>query len=444
MAGFNERVTMKQSFFELTMRAVVGCSLVFAVANQCDRATAQETVAPVESFLVQGKLADGAAAMQKLINEDPKDQQARFSLGAVQFFQAIEGLGQDQYRYGLLRGRSRSIPFMRLPIPENSEPEEISYQKARALVQRFVDRLAKAEQTLAAITPGNVRLPLNLGSVRLDLNGDEKLTNEETMWHISQVLQDPRIADQVAPPTQFPIVFDAADVPWLQGYCHVLSAVAETVLAYDWQDQFERTAHLFYPRVDSPYEFLEAEGPGAFMSFGAQNILDFIAWLHTVNYEVVEPERMQKALMHMETVIRLSRQSWKFIEAETDDDHEWVPGADQTSVMKGFNVGRDVISGWHEFLDEMESILQGRQLVPFWRGIRGGVFPGGNFPQNPKIGINVRKIFTQPTRFDLALWVQGTALTPYLEEGDIISPEKWGTMMTSFRGNFMNFALWFN
>ena len=435
---------MKRSIVELTMRTVVGCSLVVAVANTCDRVAAQDSVAPVESFLVQGKLADAAAAMQKLISADPNDQQARFSLGVVQFFQAIEGLGQDQYRYGLLGGRSRSIPLMRLPIPENSDPKEISYQKARALVQRFIDGLAKAEQTLAAITPDDVRLPLNLGTVRIDLNGDGKHTDAETMWHISQVLQNPRFADKVVPPKEFPVVFDAADVPWLQGYCHVLSAVGETVLAYDWQDQFERTAHLFYPSVDSPYEFLAAEGTGAFMSFGAQNILDFIAWLHTVNYEVVEPVRMQKALMHMETVIRLSRQSWKLIEAETDDDHEWVPNAKQTSLMKGFNVGREVISGWHDFLDEMESILQGKQLVPFWRGIKGGVFPGGRFPQNPKIGINVRKIFTQPTRFDLALWLQGTALTPYLEEGDIVSPEKWGKMMSSFRGNFLNFALWFN
>ena len=435
---------MKRSVLNPVTQTVTGCLLVVVVANLCDQAAAQDVAAPVESFLVQGKLADGAAAMQKLVSDDPKDQQARFSLGVVQFFQAVEGLGQDQYRYGLLGGRSRAIPFMRLPIPENPEPEEISYQKARALVQRFVDGLTKAEQTLSAVTPDDVTLPLNLGSVRLDLNGDEKLTNEETMWHISQVLQNPRVAEKAAPPRPFLIVFDAADVPWLQGYCHALSALGEIVLTYDWQDQFERTAHLFYPRVDSPYEFLAAEGPGVFMSFGPQNILDFIAWLHTINYEVVEPERMQKALMHMETVIRLSRVSWKFIEAETDDDHEWVPGADQTSVMKGFNVGRDVISGWHEFLDEMESILQGRQLVPFWRGIKGGISLGSRLPQNPNIGINVRKIFTQPTRFDLALWIQGTAMTPYLEEGDIISQEKWGKMMTNFRGNFLNFALWFN
>ena len=92
----------------------------------------------------------------------------------------------------------------------------------------------------------------------------------------------------------------------------------------------------------------------------------------------------------------------------------------------------------------MESILQGKTLVPFWRGIKGGVGLGGRMPRNPKLGINVRKIFMQPTRFDLALWLQGTALTPYLEEGEIADPEKWSKMMTSFRGNFFNYFFWFN
>jgi len=413
-------------------------------AGFCGSVVADEA-APVEEYLLQGKLADGAAAMQALVEEDSANQQARFSLGVVEFLQAIEGLGQDQYRFGLLGRRARSIPFMRLPIEENKQPEQISYKDARAMLQRFVNQLQRAEQTLSAVTPDDVRLPLKLGQIRLDLNNDGEVTNEESLWHITQVLQNPRRPPEAAAPKKFPIVFDAGDVPWLQGYCHALSALGEIVLAHDWQDQFERTAHLFYPKVDSPYEYLQAEGIGPFMGFGGQNIFDFVAWLHTINYEVVEPERMQKALMHMETVISLSRASWKLIEAEEDDENEWLPNSKQTSVMKGFSIGRAQITGWHEFLDELELILQGKKLVPFWRGIKGGVSPFTNrFPVNPDIGINVRKIFTEPTRFDLALWLQGTGLQPYLEKGDITSPEKWQKMMANFRGQFFNFALWFN
>jgi len=394
------------------------------LSTSLSMALADDVAPPVEKFLKVGRLAEGAVAMQQLIAADASDQQARFSLGVVQFFQAVEGLGQDQFRYGLLSNRAQALPFMRLPIAENSAPQKISYVKARAIIQKFLDGLKIAEQTLSSVKPDKVSLPLKLGQVRLDLNADGKFTDEESMSHISQVMQNPRRQGSAAV-IDFPVKFDAGDVLWLQGYCHVFSALGEIVLAHDWQDQFERTAHLFYPIVDSPYEFLAAEGTGAFVSFGAQNILDVVAWLHTINYEVVEPERMQKSLMHMETVIRLSRESWTMYEAETDDENEWVPNANQKSVIPGFAVGREVVSGWKEFLDEMEAILQGKKLVPFWRGIKGGVSPFGRFPQNTTLGINVRKVFLQPTRFDLALWMQGTALKPYLEEGDISSPEKW-------------------
>jgi len=407
-------------------------------------AVGDDTPPPVEKFLIEGRLADGAAAMQQLVEANPTDHQAWFSLGVVQFFQAVEGLGQDQFRYGLLAGRARALPFMRLPIPENPAPEEISYDKAKALLQKFITGLTQAEQTLSSVKADDVRLPLKLGQVRLDLNSDGKPVDEETMWYISQMLQNPRQTAVATSVVDFPVTFDAGDAVWLQGYCHVFSALGEIALAHDWSDQFERTAHLFYPKVDSPYKFLEAEGTGAFMSFGAQNIFDIVAWLHTINYEVAEPERMQKALMHMETVIRLSRQSWTLIESETDDENEWVPNVSQKSAMTGFTVGREVVAGWREFLDELELILQGKKLVPFWRGIKGGVAPFERLPHNSKLGINVRKIFLEPTRFDLALWLQGTALMPYLEEGDISTPEKWQKMMVNFQGNFFNFALWFN
>lgn len=428
--------------FRVAVSSLLTCGLLAALPGNHLLA---DDPAPVESLLRDGRLAEAAATMKSAVDKNPQDQQARFSLGVVQFLQAIERLGQDQHRFGLLAGRARSLPFMRLPIPENPNPEQISYQSARDLVQRLIDQLQQAEQTLSGVTPDDVRLPLKLGLIRLDLNGDGKLADEETMWHITQILQNPRLPQKAGPPKEFPVVFDGADVLWLQGYCHALSAIGEIVLAHDWQDQFERTAHLFYPNVDSPYDFLAAEGTGSFMSFGGQNLLDVVALLHTINYEVFQPERMQKALMHMETVIRLSRRSWQMIEEEEDDELEWIPNDQQTSLMRGFTVGRELMTGWQEFLDEMELILQGKKLVPFWRGIKGGVpLFARSVPINPELGINVRKIFTQPTRFDLALWLQGTGFAPYLETGEITSPEKWQKMMRSFRGQFFTFALWFN
>ena len=403
-------------------------------------------VPPVEAYLLEGRLAEGAAAMQAAIDADTDNQQARFSLGAVQFLQAIEGLGRDQYRYGLLAGRTRTMPFMRLPIGENPAPEQISYDSARRILLDLQQRLTLAEQTLAAVKPSGVKLPLKIAHARMDLDGDGSASENETVWFVLQALQSTQRGNREIPPApDLTITFDDADAVWLRGYCHVLLAMSDVILAYDWQDQFVRTAHLFYPRVDSPYQFLQDEGTGQFFGFNGQNVLDLVAWLHTINYELVEPERMESALGHLETVIQLSRRNWELIQAETDDDNEWVPGANQTAAMPGFQVGQEIITGWHDFLDEMEAILAGKKLVPFWRGIKGGFGPWDQeFPRNPKVGLNVRRMFTEPTRFDLALWLQGTALVPYLEEGESIEPKEWQAMMAQFRGNFFNFALWFN
>ena len=428
----------------LPIRSIQSAVLITSVICGAEVVRAQ---ADVEPFLREGRLADGAAAMQQVLEDNPEDAEARFSLGIVQFLQAIEGLGQDQYQYGLLAGRARAMPFMRLPIGENPAPEEISYEKARSILTDFQDRLQTAEQTLVKVDPDGVKVPLSVALIHLDLDGNGSVTDQESLAYIIQTIQQPqrRSQQQVEQVPELKVSFDDADAVWLRGYCHVLLAMSDVVLAYDWQDQFERTAHLFYPNVDSPYDFLAAEGTGAFMSFGAQHFVDVIAWVHTINYELVEPDRMQSALAHMETVIDLSRKNWELIQAETDNDSEWVPNPDQTAALPGLRVGREVVTGWHEFLDEMEAILQGKKLVPFWRGIKGGVTPfDQRFPRNPTVGLNVRKMFTEPTRFDLALWLQGTALTPYLEEGDIVDPEQWQSMMSQFQGQFFSFALWFN
>ena len=92
----------------------------------------------LEKYLLEGRLADGAAAMQAAVDADPADGVSQFGLGVTQFFQAIESLGQSQYRFGLLGNRRRAIPFMRLPIPENEKPEEISYVLARSMIQDFI------------------------------------------------------------------------------------------------------------------------------------------------------------------------------------------------------------------------------------------------------------------------------------------------------------------
>ncbi len=161
-------------------------------------------------------------------------------------------------------------------------------------------------------------------------------------------------------------------------------------------------------------------------------ILDLVAMIHLVRMPVAEPDRLKSALAHMEAMVALSRSSWKFILAETDDDREWVPNPKQGTVVPNVRVTAEMVEGWKGFLDEFESILQGKKLAPFWRG------------KQPRRGINVRRVLTEPRTFDLVLWVQGTAAAPYLEEGEISSTETWARLNRVFGGEFIGFALWFN
>ena len=127
----------------------------------------------------------------------------------------------------------------------------------------------------------------------------------------------------------------------------------------------------------------------------------------------------------------LSRQSWKLILAETDNDREWLPNPKQKTVIPNAVVTQPMIDSWLSFLDEADNLLEGKKLLPFWR--------------RPEVrGINLNKVFTQPRGFDLVLWVQGTYAVPYLEFGKQTDPSVWGRLLQVFRGQFFQFAAWFN
>lgn len=418
------------------MRGFSLCLGVLLLAgSNCEAAPkpASPASAPlIESYLIQGKLADGEKALLEALEKMPEDDQARFSLGMVRFLRGIERFAQTQYRHGLLQHRLQFVPFVRSIVPENAEPERLTYADTRQMLSTLNGDLQQAEATLAQVQSADVRLPLHFGRIRLDLNNDGKAEDSETLWRMFAVLNRSRqLTEETA--QQFQITFDAGDVHWLRGYCHLLMTLTDVSLAYDSHDLFERTAHLFYPSVETPYAFL-AEQSAADRRVGGleyNNIVDVIAMIHLMNFPVHDAEHMQSALAHMQAMIEQSRASWNLILAETDDDHEWLPNPEQTGVIPNVRVRPEMIDGWRAFLDEGEAILDGKKLLPFWRGEK-------------KLGVNLRRVFTEPQRFDLVIWIQGTGANPYLEEGTMTDPVVWQRLMRVFRGEFLGFAIWFN
>ena len=171
--------------------------------------------------------------------------------------------------------------------------------------------------------------------------------------------------------------------------------------------------------------------------FDAAVLADAIALIHTIDWPLAEPERLTRALDHLETTVALSRASWTAILAETDDRREWLPGPRQTGIIPSrpggppVAVSEAMIEEWFLLLDEVEAILAGRTLVPYWR-VRDGR------------GVNVRRVLVEPRPFDLILWIQGAAVAPYLEEGTLSRGDTWRRIAGAFGGRFLPFAVWFN
>lgn len=408
--------------------------LLFSV-TLCALLTAQAGAEPlVEKYLLEGKLVEGEKALLQRLKQEPGDDEARCGLGVVQFLQTFEHFGASLYKHGLRTQRAfRGAPQeVRDLLPQNPNPEKITYEQWRGIVQTAVDDLSKAESTLAEIKDDDVKLPLHVALVKIDLFGTGNPVS-------AQSLARPIPADLPDDDTLQKLVvgFDRGDVHWLRGYCHFLCALGEMLLAVDSQEHFNCTAHLFFEKVESPHLFLQEERRSLdeVMNFDRRMISDLIAYIHMLRFPMKEPARMQAALKHLEAMLPQAKEMWKHYLAETDDDREWIPNPEQTGVLR-VDVTQEMVDTWLATLDETESVLQGKRLVPFWRGEEDG-----------KRGVNVRRIFTEPKAIDPILWVQGTAATPYLEQGELTKfadPRTIGQINETFGGlNFFGFAFWF-
>ncbi|TWT32578.1 hypothetical protein [Blastopirellula retiformator] len=384
-----------------------------------------------EESLVSYDLASGKAALEDYLAENEGDASQRFGLGVVQFASAVETMSQSFYECGV-RDHRQQIPFLRIVAAENPNPKATSYQDVRNILQRFVDDLAVAEQTLAKVDDKEVKLPLPLFQIRLDLNGDGTTTEAETLagvaMHLRMIENVPGNAG-VDRPYETVVAFDYADCLWLRGYCHLLSGLAETWLAYDMQQLHDRAGYVLFEKIDSPHAYL-GEAKKTFPISGV-DIIDVVALIHLINFPVKEPAKLKDAHAHFLQVISLSRRTWDTIEAETDDDREWIPSPKQSSPVSRVRTTPEMVTTWREFLDELEAILQGEKLAPHPRIVDGR-------------GINVKKVFFEPQPFDLVMWVQGSGATPFLEKGPITDQAFWSRINRAFNGQFMSFAVWYN
>lgn len=412
----------------------------------------------LRKHLYEGTLQQGIDELTPL--HDTLLPEAWFGMGLLTFVQGIEHLAQALYRHGLAAPETGPMgPPLLLPVPLNLDPEPLDYQKVRAILETLVSDMDAARALLEDAGAfeeafGYYVVPLDLLKFRIDVNGDGKSEESESIGSViarafgtdpSSFVTEPVPAPDkkgagdkasktpVAPePPAIPeaiIGFDRADAIWLAGYSQVLAAQADFLLAHDFETTVNATFHRLFPKAGLPMQDY-AQGRMLMLDPESDNaIADFVAAIHTINWPVVEPDRLKRVLTRFQAITGLSRKNWEAILAETDDNFELVPNPRQVSLVPEGRVTDEVVAAWMETLDTADKVLAGELLVPHWR-----------FKQ----GFDLKAYFETATHFDLVMMLTGYDTMPFLKDGPVATAESFAAANRVFGDEFLGYVFWFN
>ncbi|MCE1229895.1 MAG: hypothetical protein LWX11_10470, partial [Firmicutes bacterium] len=354
----------------------------------------------LDVLLTEGPLSQAEACLPKTTDGE------RFALGVAQTLRALERLGQGLHRYGI---QDHSVPLMRLPVPLNEAAKPIRYQDFRGIFQQLVKDLAQAERTLATVQASDFKVPMALGRVKLDLDGDG-VASDRLLDLVRELRGNlpPEVDNDLV------VAFDAGDAAWLRGYTHLLMALADFYLAFDTRAFWNEFApHLFAHPVLEPESVTPKKG-------------DFVLRL-------ADPKALGRFRQHLLAMGQQSRLSWQRIQAETDDDREWLPSPRQTGVL-GVPVSRDMIEAWLDMIGELEKLLEGRTVI--------SLKSQGDEVQR---GFDLKKFLEHPpSAVNLDRWFRKGPDAAYFRTAPAADSRKLNRALQVFAGNFMGMALWFN
>lgn len=414
-------------------RAILAAALFAFLPTSFARAEMPDAA---KSMFEAKSVVERNTALSKLEASAAKDPASAYAAGAGEFFTALELVAGGLHRHGFESPKSFMLPLMQLPVPDNPNPQPLTYEKFRAILVSFRDRLEKSAAMLGSVPKSaDIGMVVDLTRAGIDLNEDGAITPDESFAAIMASLAHGSIDTSAAAPS-LTFRFDRADGFWLQGYAEFLMAQADFWLAHDFRAMFDGSFHMLFPRAKLPLQdtLVPPDGGMSGNIFASEwRFADFVSLVHLVNWPVVEPERRRAARRHLLEMIRLSREDWKAILAETDNDREWLPGPQQKGAnpLTGLEVGQEQVTAWLATLTMAEDLLEGRALLPHFR-ITGK-------------GINMKRFFDEPKPFDLVLSITGPGIAPYLESGRILTSDDFDQIQREFGGaGFLTFALWFN
>ncbi|TIT84414.1 MAG: hypothetical protein E5W55_34375, partial [Mesorhizobium sp.] len=124
-------------------------------------------------------------ALSALEAAAPGDPASAYAAGAGEFFTALEILASGLHRHGFESPQSFVLPLMRLPVPDNPNPEPLTYEKFRAILVAFRDRLEKSAATLGSVpADADIGLVVDLIHAGIDLNEDGNIAPDESIGAI--------------------------------------------------------------------------------------------------------------------------------------------------------------------------------------------------------------------------------------------------------------------
>jgi hypothetical protein len=337
----------------------------------------------------------------------PSDTE-NFALGSLYFLAAVEDALQLQWRTGMDQamgdlGNSTGLPFLRLPVPLNPDPQPFQGAYVTQLFRDVGLGMEEARRHLGTIPDGSdFSLEYDLGDLWFDVNDNQTRDPGEGA---ADILGPQLMGWEWAnrdPAAPLPVIrFDAADAAWLSAYTHLLSAISESVLAYDPAQSIDR---VLAARQSLGVGLSDPNDPFSFDSF-----VDTFAMVEGALNQPPDAARAKAAKSHFLSMIADNRRFWAMVKQEKDNSGEWIPNDSQTSAL-GLTLPPGTGDRWLAVLSDGEALLNGRVLVPYWRGAGGQ-------------GINIGKLFDEPRPVSVTGWVQGWAAVPYLEQGPAVSGE---------------------
>jgi hypothetical protein len=402
----------------------------------------------LRTHLYEGTIAEGLAAVTPLA--EAGDPEAKFAAGLLTFVDGLQGVSQDLYKYGATTPDTGVLSLLGMmgagaqTTPANPNPEPITYEKFRTLLQDLVDSMDEGKALFeAAGENGDYVVALEPLKFRFDADGDGTAEPGETLgdllgpafgWADTPFPDGPpprekkKGGETPAAEQKFEIGFDRADAIWFAGYTQVVAAQADFLLAHDFHELVDAYFHRFFPKSGLPMQD-QSNGMIAMDPSTDASIADVIAAVHTLDFPVTDKARLAGVRQRLLTITALSRKNWDAIMAETDDNHELVPSPTQTPPAPQGVITPEKVAAWRKTLDVADRILNGELLVPHWR-----------FKQ----GFDLKAYFETATETDLVMIVSGLGALPFLKDGPVASAESFADANEAFGAEWFGYAFWFN